>query len=176
MSPCPMEKPNGTPLHACQGQNNVPCSPLSPMLSLLWRVLETSNGHHGETGSETGSETTWRSWGELWHCQPTGPRPVPACLQAAPVHQHPSEPGPLTCFTPDTWQQLCRRGAVLPRARHRAAGSWLERAQGFRTSMAPRPRGGTGPPYHQTCRSHPAPTPAWRGRYRWPHGYCPPRG
>ncbi|XP_030917411.1 ectonucleoside triphosphate diphosphohydrolase 7 [Geospiza fortis] len=56
-------------LHACQGRN-VPCSPLSPMLPLLWRVLETGNGHHGETGSET----TWHSWGELWHCRPTGPR------------------------------------------------------------------------------------------------------
>lgn len=144
-SPRPMEKekPDGNPPHACRGRD-APCSPLGPTLSPPQQLLESSNGHHGKTGSET----TWCSWGELWHHRPTGLRPVPDCLRAAPVHRHPSEPGPLTCFKPDTWERLRQaqnRRFPLPGttpARHRAAGSRLERAQGFRTSVAPRPRSG----------------------------------
>lgn len=48
-------------------------------------------------------------------------------------------------------------GAARPRARHRAAGSWLERAQGFRTPAAPRPRGGRDLP--TATRAAPTPLP-----------------
>lgn len=156
VSPGPTEKPAGTALHAGQGQA-VPCSPLSPTLPLLWRVLQTSNVHRGETGSET----MWHCRGELWHCQPAGPRPVPACLQAAPVHQHPSEPGPLTCVRPDTWQQLWQRGAALPRARHRAAAhGWREhRALGHPRHPAP----AAGPGLPTASPAAPTPLPPRRG-------------
>lgn len=149
--PCPTEKPAGTPLCACQGRNT-PCSPLSPVLPLLWRVLESSNGHHGETGSET----MWHSWGELWHCQRTGHgQSQLVCRQLLSTGILPSQ-GHQPASGQIPGSSSGRRGAALPvPGTVRLAHGWREhRALGHPGTPT---RGGTSLPPNLPLppRSHP---------------------
>lgn len=182
MSPYPMEKEksDGTLPRAAEGRK-CPAPPLGPSLSPPQQLREASNRRH----SKTGSETTWCSWSELQHHRPMGLQLVLTPLRAAPVHQHPPEPGPPTCSRPDTWgrlQQAQDWRFPLP------GTTQLARAWSFGTPVAPqsrRPSRTSPDPPTDRARplSTPLPSPAWRGaapgpreQYRWPHGYCPPRG
>lgn len=174
-----MEKPDGTLLRSAEGGRR-PVPSLAPRFphhsSSLRRVTGTTarptskpRGAPRASSSTTDPRGCGRSW-------------LP-CVQLLSTSILPSQGHqPAPSQTPGSGSSRHRAGASpCPAPR-----SWREQgASGHPWHPSPAPgRTSPGPPTDRTRPlSTPLPSPAWRGtapgpraQYRWPHGYCPPRG